>query len=585
MVLLRKTLYVVFAAMLLASCANRGIGPQGGPKDSIPPVPLKSEPEIGVLEWKGKCIEVTFDEYIQLDNIAANMMMSPPQQNPPDVKARGKRLIIQFQDSLRDSTTYTIDFGDAVCDFHEKVPLHGYTFYFSTWSEIDTLETMGFVYDAETLNPLSGITVGIHTDQSDTAFVKHPFTRIAKTDSVGFFRIGNVHAGTYRLYAVEDISRDYRLTVGEALAFTQEPISVCPVVRDTTDTVPYVGPLSTLFLFKEQQQKLYLQRTLRDEQHRVVLLFSSAPDSLPSIRPLIDTLHHHVQYSTKGDTVTIWLTDSTSIGIDSLFFAARYRQTDSLNHLEWCTDTLRAIWRAPKMTAKMQEAQDRKNRNRRLELKCNARKGFEVYDTLQLVCTTPLRDIDTTAIAIYERVDTTRKSVRFTFAPYDSLTMHLRFIAPLEPTKEYELHLDSGALHDVYGITHVDANYALQVKANSDYATLNVKITPFDPKARIQVLNNKDKVLRELPASEEGAFFEYLKADTYYLRLYIDSDGDGKWTTGSWEEHRQPEEVYYFPGKVQTKSNWDFEEVWDYTAKPRMEAKPKELIKTSSKKK
>ena len=145
--------------------------------------------------------------------------------------------------------------------------------------------------------------------------------------------------------------------------------------------------------------------------------------------------------------------------------------------------------------------------------------------------------------------------------------------------------MDSGALHDVYGITHVDANYALQVKANSDYATLNVKITPFDPKARIQVLNNKDKVLRELPASEEGAFFEYLKADTYYLRLYIDSDGDGKWTTGSWEEHRQPEEVYYFPGKVQTKSNWDFEEVWDYTAKPRMEAKPKELIKTSSKKK
>ena len=332
--LLRKTLYVVFAAMLLASCANRGIGPQGGPKDSIPPVPLKSEPEIGVLEWKGKRIEVTFDEYIQLDNIAANMMMSPPQQNPPDVKARGKRLIIQFQDSLRDSTTYTIDFGNAVCDFREKVPLHGYSFYFSTWSEIDTLETMGFVYDAETLNPLSGITVGIHTDQSDTAFVKHPFTRIAKTDSVGFFRIGNVHAGTYRLYAVEDISRDYRLTVGEALAFMQEPISVYPVVRDTTDTVPYVGPLSTLFLFKEQQQKLYLQRTLRDEQHRVVLLFSSAPDSLPSIRPLIDTLHHHVQYSAKGDTVTIWLTDSTSIGIDSLFFAARYRQTDSLNHLE-----------------------------------------------------------------------------------------------------------------------------------------------------------------------------------------------------------------------------------------------------------
>ena len=92
-------------------------------------------------------------------------------------------------------------------------------------------------------------------------------------------------------------------------------------------------------------------------------------------------------------------------------------------------------------------------------------------------------------------------------------------------------------------------------------------------------------MLRELPADPEGALFEYLKPDAYYLRLYLDENGDGKWTTGSWSEKRQPEPIYYFPEKIQTKSNWDFEEEWDYQAVEQLKAKPKELIKAAPKKK
>ena len=573
---------------MLLGCANRGIGPQGGPKDSIPPVPLRSDPEVGAVDFHGNRIEVTFDEYIQLDNLAANLLMSPPQQNPPDVKARGKKLIVQFQDSLRDSTTYTIDFGDAVCDFREKVPLHGYSFYFSTGSEIDTLETRGRVYDAENLNPLSGVLVGIHNagSDADSAFVHSPFLRIAKTDSAGYFRIGNVHQGIYRLYGVDDISRDYRLTVGEALAFSDSAIMVAPPVRDTTDTLPAKETqLATLFLFKEQQQKLFLQRTLREQQHRIQIFFSSSPDSLPVLRPLCDSLHFHPQYSSRGDTVTLWLTDSASIRHDSLFIEARYRRTDSLFNLEWCTDTLRAIWRAPRMTAKQREAQEREIRNRRLELKTNARNGFEIYDTLRITCTTPLDSVNVAALHVYERVDTIRRPVPFVLAPYDSLTMTLKVLAAFQAGKSYELHLDSAALHDVYGFTHIGVVYPMQVKKIEDYSTLRVFLKPFEPGARIQLLNTKDQVQAELPATEDGAFFRYLKPDTYYLRLYLDVNGDGKWTTGSWENKRQPEPVYYFPESIQTKSNWDFEQEWDYTAVPQTKAKPAVLIKAAPKKK
>lgn len=555
----------------LSSCANRGIGPQGGPKDSIPPVPVKSVPENGAVNFEGKRIEVTFNEYLQLDNVSQHLMMSPPQQKPPEVKARGKRLVIQFVDSLRDSTTYTLDFGDAVCDYNEKVPIHNYSFAFSTGPQIDTLETYGRVYNASNNDPLGGITVGIHSDFSDTAFTKHPFLRIAKTDTEGFFRIGNMREGKYRLYAVDDVSKDYRLTLGEAHAFADEFVTA--------------GDTTALYLFKPEQKKLYLQRTLRDKRHIVTVYFSSPPDSLPQFRCLNDTVHFHTQYSAHADTVQLWLTDSASISVDSLFFEARFRRTDSLFRLEWATDTLRAIWRTPRMSAKALEAENRRNRNRRLELRSNGSNSFELNDTLKLRCTTPIKDFDLDKIRIVECIDTLRTPIPYEIAPHDTLPMQLVFLAPMQPGKKYELKLDSGALHDVYDVTHIAGLYPLQLKTPEDYATLLVRLNPFVLDARIQLLNDKDQVLRELPIEPEGTLFDFLQAGTYYMRFYIDANGDRKWTPGSWEELRQPEEVFYFPKSIQTKSNWDFEEEWDFTVTPKETAKPRELIGKSSPKK
>lgn len=588
---------ILLFVLLWASCANRGIGPQGGPKDTEPPVPLKSEPEMGALNWNGDRIEVTFNEYLELDNVSENLLMSPPQQNAPEVKARGKRLLIRFQDSLQANTTYTLDFGEAVCDYRERVPLRGYHFYFSTGPEIDTLDYCGKVFDASTLNPASGIIVGIHSDLEDSAFTTKPFLRIARTDTAGYFRIGNIHPGQYRLFAVEEASRDFRLTPGEALAFADEVIEVKAPEPDTIapDTLA-VDSLAqdssivaqridkNLFLFKEEQQKLYLQRTLRPDQHRIQILFSSKPDSLPELHPLTDSLNYHIQYSARRDTLTMWLLDSMSIAQDSLFFAIRYRRTDSIYQLEWASDTIRAIWRAPRLSAKAKEALDRKNRNRRLELSCNARTGFEIYDTLRLRCATPLTAIERDSIHLFERVDSILKPMPFTMAPFDSLSHQLLFYAKFKPEGKYELHLDSGALQDVYGITQLKQTYAMQVKSLQDYSTIRIKLNPMVEKARIQVLNSKDEVLRELPATKEGAFFEYLKPDTYYFRMYMDENEDGRWTTGEWSSKRQPEPIYYFPGKLQTKSNWDFEEEWDYQAQEQTKAKPSELIiKPSSK--
>lgn len=572
---MRKQIAIIGIVLLCAGCANRGIGPQGGPRDSIPPVPLRSVPENGALEFKGNRIDVTFNEYLQLSNVTQNLLMSPPQQHAPEVKANGKHLIVQFEDTLKPNTTYTLDFGNAVCDFTELTPLPNYTFAFSTGPVIDTLELSGYVYDAENLNPLKGITVGVYANLEDSIFTRMPFDRIGRTDSAGAFRIGNMQDGTYRLYAVDDVSRDYRLTPGESLAYADE--TATPAAQ-TDSTL-------TLWLFSQQQQRLYMQRTQREKQHKIIIPFSATPDSMPQIRPLTDSLNYYISANPTCDTLTMWLTDSASILQDSLFLEIRYRRTDSVYHLEWAMDTLRAIWRRPRISAKMQQVMLKRQQNRKVELSSNARTGFDIYDTLRIVSTTPLKDFVADSIHLYEQIDTILKPVAFKIAPTDTLPMQLYFLSSLKAGKKYELHLDSAALHDVYGTPNKQEKFQLQLKNPEDYSTLRVKLNPYLPKARIQLLNNRDEVVRELPANPAGAFFNYLKPDVYYLRLYLDENGDKRWTTGSWDEKRQPEQVFYFPAKLQTKPNWDFEEEWDYLAVPQTVAKPAELIKASSSKK
>lgn len=612
--------------LLLTGCANRGIGPQGGPKDTIPPVVVKETPANGSNHFKDKKIEILFNEYLQLDNVQANLLVSPPQQVPPDVKAQGKKVVITMQEDLIDSTTYTLDFGNAICDYTEKNPIRGYQYAFTTGDRIDSLEVYGQVINAEDLNPISGVLVGLHANLSDSAFSTLPFTRIARTDSLGGFGVRNLRGGKYRLYALQDLSRDYRYQPGEGLAFTDSlvvPEYQVEIVRDTIwrdtllvdnqtlDTITmgivdsvriventYVGPSDLLlWFFRENKVRHYFQRAYREEQHTIRLVFGAPQDSLPLVRALppsamdslatdsawIDPMQYALlQANPTRDTLVYWLTDSLAIGQDSIFLEMTYLKSDSAYNLVPQTDTISAIYRAPRLTAKAKEAIDKKNRERMLELRSNAKSGFEVYDTLRILSPMPIDSIWTDSIGLYEKVDTVYKSVPFTLQPTDSVPLGYLVVARLEQGKSYELRLDSGAVRDVYGVANKAKKFTLQLKTAEDYSTLLIKIPTYDPAIRLQLLDEKDKPVRELPASPEGTKFEYLTPKAYYLRLYFDLDGNGKWTTGDWATKRQPEPVFYFHAKLTLRANWDFEEIFDYLARPQLDSKPRELIKDAA---
>lgn len=625
--------YIVFGGilttLLLASCANRGQGPQGGPRDSIPPVVMKETPLNGTLNFTGKEIVVQFDEYIQLDDVQKNVLISPPQQTPPEVKAIGKKLSVVFQEDLIDSTTYTLDFGPAICDYNEKVPLEGYVFSFSTGDVIDSLAISGKLYDAATLNPMPFVMVGIHRNLSDSALSTIPFTRITRTDSEGNFIIHNIHAGTYRLYALNDISRDYIYQPGEALAYADSLIVPSCRIEEHTDTiwkdtlgidlltgdtlftrlvdstythqVTHFYPDSLiLWCFEESKQRRYFQRVFREEQHVFSLVFSAPQDTLPIIRALrpseVDSLgndsswvdflqHSMLQASFNKDTLTFWLTDSLAIGMDSIYLQMQYKVTDSLYNLVDKIDTVLAVYRHPRLSEKARETYERNKRNRKLELKTNASSKFEIYDTIRVLSAFPIDSLNDDMFHLWQKVDTILKPMAVKLEKKDSMGMEVYIMAKLLPEASYQLKIDSAACIDIYGICNDSIETTLKLKSKEEYSSLTVKLEAFDSLARIQLLNDKDVVIRELPATNDGTKFEYLAPTTYYLRLYIDLDGDGKWTTGDWLLKRQPEPIYYFPKKLKLRANWDFEENFDHLAIPRANSKPKALAGKDNKKK
>lgn len=618
----------VIIVFVCSACANRGAGPQGGPRDTIPPVVQKEVPLNGSLHFNAKRIEVHFDEYIQLADVQKNVLISPPQQNPPEVKAIGKTLSIFFQEDLIDSTTYTIDCGAAICDYNEKIPLMGYVYSFSTGDVIDSLAISGRVYDAENLNPISEVLVGIHRDHADSALNTLPFVRITRSDQDGYFTIHNMRAGAYRLYALNDISRDYIYQPGEAMAFAdslvyprveireeqdtlwQDTIGLDELTKDTLFTRQiesistikknyYLPDTLVLWYFTESKQRHYFKGVYREEQHAFNLLFSAPQDSLPIIRALKPSENDSsasdsswvnwmdytlMQTNATNDTITYWLIDSLAIVQDSIYLEMIYTVTDSVYNLVQQIDTVLAVYRRPRMSDKAWETQQRKKQERKLELKTNASSKFEIYDTLVISSFFPIDSMNETKIHLSQKIDSLVQPVQMRIMSCDSLKQKLYLIAKLEPSQSYFLTIDSAALFDIYGKCNDSIGTALKLKSLEDYSTLSVKLTHFDARARLQVLNEKDEVIRELPALEGGSKFEYLTPTTYYLRMYIDYNGDNRWTTGDWQQKRQPEPVYYFPSKLKLRANWEFEENFDHLAVPQIESKPKNLIGKAKKK-
>jgi len=596
---------VAFGVILLGySCANRSQGPTGGPKDETPPQVVKSNPQNGAINFKKKLIQIELDEIVSIEKASENVIISPPQIKPPDVKSFGKKISVEFNEDLMDSTTYSINFGNAIVDLNEKNPLKNYLFSFATGAEIDTMKISGTVINAEDLNPLSGIYVGIYKENNDSVFFKKPFLRIGKTDEKGHFSIDNVKKGTYKIFALGDANRDYFYQPGESLALYDSLITPTSRLEQMQDTVwkdsvhvdsvrTYMGTRFlpddvTLRYFKESKKRQYLVKNERKEPFSFSLFFNTTLTELPKIKPLnFDWEGKYMLQKNNGmDSLTYWLTDSTVWKTDTLQMTVTYLKTDSLFQLKSVTDTINVSSRKGQSNIKAKSR--KKSEVVRIEpyrFTTNVASTFEIYNPIVLRFEAPLANMDISKIKLAQKVDTVFKNIPFKWAQMDSTKMSYSIMNKWIPETTYELSIDSAIFKSIYGKISDKVKSQFKIRSLDDYSSVKILLATSNSKAVLQVLDSKDVLLASKPAIEKGTVFEYLKPGDYYVRMFIDENSNGLWDTGNLTAKLQPEMVYYYPKKFTLKANWEFEETWDYTLLPVLLQKPVELIKDASKKK
>ena len=597
---------MLILAIITYSCASMGT-PDGGPYDEMPPKFVGSSPQLRAVNVKSQKFELEFDEFIKLEKASEKVIISPPQMEQPEIKVVGKKVVGEFFDSLKDSTTYTIDFSDAIVDNNEGNPMGHFTYSFSTGAAIDTMEVAGTVLNAANLEPIKGIQVGLHKNLDDSALVKLPFDRVSRTDSRGHFSIRGVAPGKYRIYALMDGNQNYLFdSKTEMIAYSDSIIvpSMTPATRQDTvwkdtltiDTIKTVG--YTRFLpddiilraFKEENTRQYFVKSQRDKENHFILKFSAKADTLPTLTGLnFDAKDAFVIEPNEGnDSICYWVKDSLVYLMDTLQIKMDYLYTDSLEQLVPKTDT---IYLANKLTREQREKlaqkeaeekeKERKKKEKKgekiepepfpfLKMNVDAPSSMDVNKNILLTFEEPVAHIDTSAIHMSVKVDSLWEETPFIFRADSVIPRQYEILAEWEPEKEYQLKIDSAGIVGLYGLHINKVEQTLKVKKLDEYGTLLLNIKGADPHAIVELLDSSEKVLRQQSVTPEGtADFYYLAPNAkYYVRLFNDRNGNKVWDTGKFEEGIQPEEVYYLPKVWEMKANFEFEETWDIHGTP-----------------
>lgn len=607
----------LLAALAVVSCAKMG-QPDGGWYDETPPVIVRTTPQDKGVNVKQKKISIYFDEYIKVDNPTEKVVISPPQIEQAEIAASGKKIVVELKDTLKPNTTYTVDFSDAITDNNENNPLGNYTYTFSTGDHIDTMEVAGYVLDAQNLEPIKGILVGLYSNLSDTIFTKEPMLRVSRTDSRGKFVIKGVAHGDYRIYALQDADNNYIFNQkSEQIAFTHDIItpSSMPDIRQDTiwrdslriDSIIRVG--YTHFLpdnivlraFTEVQTNRYLVKTERTEPDHFTMFFSYGDSLLPQIRGLNFNEQDAfiIEPTEKQDTITYWLRDTMLVNQDTLRMEVKYMATDTLGVLQLQTDTMDVLAKVPYEKRLKQQAdeyeewkkkQDKAKKRgkeyetempkKALEPKYNVASEPAPDQNITITVPTPLASADTSRIHLYSKHDTLWYRSPFVLRPKPGQHRTYELLGEWRPGIEYSLEVDTMAFTDIYGKTSAPKKQGFKVKTEDAYATLLFDITGMaDTTVVVQLLNSQDVMVKEVSTSNGRAEFFYIKPDTYYARMFIDTNKNGIWDTGDYAADRQAETTYYYPDKIECKAKWDLTLTWNPTSRSLNLQKPMTITK------
>ena len=535
MVYLKKSLGLLFFAFMVLAlwqCAKRG-SPSGGPKDTTPPKLVRAEPENYTINFKAKKIRLYFDELIKLEDVQNQLVVSPPFKNPATIKPMGapsKYIEVEIKDTLRENTTYTINFGQSIVDNNEKNPNSFLTYVFSTGDYLDSLTLTGAVSDAVNLKADEFISVMLYemdsTYTDSTVFKQLPLYITNTGDSLPFFELKNLKGGKYALFGLKDVNKNNMFDQSQdKIGFINDTITI------PTDSI-YV-----LNLFREQ---LNYKPSVPSLAAKNKIIFGYQGDyrdmTIETLTSLPDSVSTTLLKERDKDTLNYWLTPTE---LDSIIFTVRNDKVEAI-------DTFTVKMRDLPMDS--------------LKLSTSVSGKFNFEDTFSILANTPIVALDTSQVAL-NISDSIPMSYSYVL---DTLKNKIDFDFEAEPNQKYSFSLMPGAITDFFGMQNDTLAYNLSTGSFADYGNLRMILGgDVTYPIVVQLTNEKGVVQREIIASEEQTFeFKHLNPGNYVARVIFDSNGNGIWYTGNFLKKQQPEKISYYPGTIEIRANWEKEETF-----------------------
>lgn len=515
---------------LIYGCASMRT-PEGGPRDTTPPKPVKMEPKNMTTNFVGDKVTITFDEYFNLKDEFKEFSISPEQENPPILKKRKKNLDITFKDSLEKNTTYTLNFGKAIADVNEANVLKNFTYVFSTGPKLDSLSISGKVTNTQTGKPEFDATVFIIPATRDSIFGVKKASIYTSTDSSGNFKLSNLREDTYKIYAIKENNGDkiYQQSTDE-VAFIKEPI----VLKKNIDTIK-------LGLFKEEAQSFRISDRKFNEDGSMNFAFNQQ-----LIRPEIAVIfpapindNKIVRFSKNNDSVKLWLKD---LSFDSVKITIK-SDGKALDTVTFSRDKKETYTRTIQLT------------DNAVAGKINPFRAYQFYLNF------PLSELDATKVKILE--DSIPKT-NFTIEKDSSDVLAYRIIYPWKNKSNYIITYGDNTFTELFGTKNKEIKKMFSLESKDEYATLRIKVDIPEPNKSyiLELLNDKKVVIRQdIITKNETISYNNYKAGIYFARVVYDANKNGKWDTGNIKNQTQPEKIWYDPKEYSMKANWDREEI------------------------
>lgn len=523
----KKYFLLIACIFLLTKCAQV-VAPTGGKKDIIPPNLIESNPPNRTLNFKDNKISLFFDEYVVIDNITQKLIITPEADNPYSFKQKGTSVELNFKKKFQDSTTYTLNFGDAIKDYAEKNPAKNLKLVFSTGSSLDSGRIYGTIKDLRSNKPIFDALVGLYNISDTLNIVKQKPFYFSRTDSSGRFTIENAQIKDYKLFAIDDKNRNLLYnTKDERIGFLSKPVNA------GSDSLNY-----DLSLFLSDNTPFRVQRTL-PKVNNYTVVFNKGVEKVDVHFMNKDTIPYVVENNIQLKFFNIQPHPDTTY--------IRMSVTDSLGIT--AQDTI-------KITFQQQRGKERQRDPFTLTTLPQQNKPLARVFEYELQLSKPVSFIDDKKIQLITDSLTKEPLSNFKWS-WNKFHNQIKISGKSAAKDSIKWEFPKGSFISVEGDTLAKMLVKHPVLNEDDYGILRGAVNNADSAAHfiIELVDQEYKTLQSLYTSPYT--FRHIPQGNYFLRLILDTNNNKRWDTGLPMENKQPEKIIYFPEKLLIKANFE----------------------------